>query len=94
MECWLNDGVAREIAWPRAESSFRFGKFQILARPLTQEHEASLHIELNQHRMDNVGAISVLNQILSLATWVDDAWSILLSGWSRNPIPGSSSATD
>lgn len=85
--CWLNHGVIGEIGWPRVETSFRFGEYEIVAKPPTADHEASLHIDLGRYGIDGAKAMSVLSQVLSLATWVDDAYSVLLPGWSGNPVP-------
>jgi hypothetical protein len=31
--------------------------------------------------------MSVLSQVLSIATWLDDAYAVLLDGWAGNPVP-------
>ena len=87
MPSWLNHGVVGAIEWPRVEVSFKFGEYEILAKPPTKDQEASLHMELIRNKIDYLTGMSVLSRVLSLATWVDDAYSILLDGWSGNPVP-------
>jgi hypothetical protein len=87
VQCWLNHGVVGEIAWPRTETSFHFGDNEIVAKPPTAQHEASLHIDLVRYGIDGPQAMSLLSQVLSLASWVDDTYSILLPGWSGSPVP-------
>src|SRR4051812_18589970 len=87
MPFWLNHGISGEITWPSCEVEFLFGKHRIVALPTTLKSHASLHIDLEVHSINHVTGMSVLSQILSLASWIEDAPAKLLPGWAGNPAP-------
>ncbi|HYG86162.1 MAG TPA: methylamine utilization protein MauJ [Azospirillum sp.] len=66
---------------------FQFGPFEIVALPPTDASHASLHLDLRKAKIDEAEAMSVLSQILSIATWVEDCPAMLIDGWSGNPGP-------
>ena len=63
------------------------GAWEIIAFPPSQDHDTSLHIDLTRTRLSIVEAGSVLNQLLSIAAWLDDNFAVLLPGWEGNPVP-------
>jgi hypothetical protein len=85
--CFLNVPIDAEIEWPRKEATVRFGRWEIIAHPPSREHDASLHLDLVRARLSDVEGMSVLNQLLSIAVWLDDSFAVLLPGWSGNPVP-------
>jgi hypothetical protein len=84
---FLNHPVSTAVEWPRAESKVSFGAWEIVVFPPSPEHDASLHIDLTRSRLTGAGGMSVLNQLLSIASWLDDQYAVLLPGWSGNPVP-------
>lgn len=84
---FLNVPVDVQIEWPRAQATIAFGGWEIIAFPPSQEHDPSLHIELTRARLSAVEGGSVLNQLLSIAAWLDDTFAVLLPGWAGNPVP-------
>ena len=84
---FLNVPVDVQIEWPRAQVTMAFGEWEIIAFPPSQDHDPSLHIELTRPRLSTVEAGSVLNQLLSVAAWLDDKSAVLLPGWAGNPVP-------
>lgn len=89
LSVWSNHGVIGDIEWPRRRATFRFGGYEILALPASRQHGASLHLDLHKARLDSVEAMSLFNEILSLATWFDDSAAVLLGGFSGSarPVP-------
>jgi hypothetical protein len=84
---FLNVPVDVQIEWPRMRATEAFGAWEIIAFPPSQNHDPSLHIELTRPRLSTVEAGSVLNQLLSIAAWLDDNSAVLLPGWAGNPVP-------
>jgi hypothetical protein len=84
---FLNHGVDGSIEWPRTNTTFMFGDYEIIAFPPSRENDASLHIDLYAHKLSPIEGMSVFSQILSIATWLDDAHAVLLDGWAGNPVP-------
>jgi hypothetical protein len=84
---FLNHGVDGDIEWPAKETIFMFGGYEIIAFSPSQENDASLHIDLAKHKVSVVEGASILSQVLSIETWLDDAYSVLLDGWAGNPVP-------
>jgi len=84
---FINVPVDTQIEWPRKEAVITFGRWEIIACPPAQNHDASLHLDLSRARLSSSEAISVLNQLLSIASWLDDTFAVLLPGWSGNPVP-------
>jgi hypothetical protein len=84
---YLNHGVDAHIAWPRKETSIRFGSAEIIVFPPDKEHDASLHIDLTSARLGDRQAASLLSHLLSIAVWLEDQPAVLLNGWSGNPVP-------
>lgn len=85
--CFSNHSILGQIEWPKTETRFSFGPHEIIAFPPSKEHDASLHIDLSRSQITNVEGMSVLNQVLSIAAWLDDTFAVLHSGWSGNPVP-------
>jgi Methylamine utilization protein MauJ len=85
--CFLNVPVDAQIEWPRKEAVATFGACEIIVFPPSPDHDASLHIDLRYTHLSDLEAGSVLSQFLSIAAWIDDAFAVLLPGWSGNPIP-------
>jgi hypothetical protein len=84
---FLNVPVDVQIEWPRAQATIAFGAWEIIAFPPSQDHDASLHIDLTRTRLSIIEAGSVLNQFLSIAAWLDDNSAVSLPGWEGNPVP-------
>jgi hypothetical protein len=84
---FLNHAVDGQIGWPRKETTFMFGDYEISAFPPTTEYDASLHIDLSKHKISVIEGASLLSQILSIATWLDDTYAVLLEGGAGNPVP-------
>jgi hypothetical protein len=84
---FLNAPVDVHIEWPRAQATIVFGEWEIVAFPPSQDHDPSLHIELTRTRLSAAEGGSVLNQLLSVAAWLDDTSAVLLPGWAGNPVP-------
>lgn len=85
---FINVPVDTQIEWPRKEAVITFGQWEIISFPPSRDHDASLHIDLIRAGLSDVEAISVFNQLLSIASWLDDTFAVLLPGWSGNPVPG------
>ena len=84
---FLNIGVEATIEWPRTACKFDFGPATIVAMPSSRTTDASLHIDLQTHRLSHREGRSLLSEALSIAVWIDDQMAILLNGWSGNPVP-------
>jgi hypothetical protein len=84
---FVNHGVDGAIEWPKTTTTFMFGDYEVVAFPPSRENDASLHIDLSKHKLSAVEGMSVLSQILSIETWLDDAYAVLLDGWAGNPVP-------
>lgn len=87
MARWLNNGVTGSISWPRKQAEVEFGPYILISMPAADKTQASLHIDLEQYGIDGAKGMSIMNQLLSFATWIEDAPSDLLPGWDGNPIP-------
>lgn len=85
---FINVPVDTQIEWPRKEAVIKFGVWELISFPPSRDHDASLHIDLIRAGLSDVEAISVFNQLLSIAAWLDDTFAVLLPGWSGNPVPG------
>ena len=84
---FMNAPVDTQIEWPRKEAVITFGRWELISFPPSRDHDASLHLDLVRARLSDVEAISVFNQLLSIASWLDDTFAVLLPGWSGNPVP-------
>jgi hypothetical protein len=84
---FFNVPVDVQIQWPRERATIAFGACEIIAFPPSQDHDPTLHIELTHHGLSIVEAQSILNQLLSVAAWLDDNSAVLLPGWAGNPVP-------
>jgi hypothetical protein len=84
---FINVSVDTEIEWPRKEAVITFGRWELISFPPSRDHDASLHLDLFRAGLSDVEAISVFNQLLSIASWLDDTFAVLLPGWSGNPVP-------
>lgn len=87
MPCFANFPVTGEIEWPRRETVFEFGRHEVHAFPPSRDHAASLHIDLTRSRLSDVDGRNILNQLLSIAAWLDDTYAILHDGWSGTVVP-------
>lgn len=84
---YLNIGVDNHVAWPREERLIQFDNYELVLMPRTREHSASVHIDLNRHRISRATAKTIINRLLSVMSWVDDQYAISQGGWSGNPVP-------
>jgi hypothetical protein len=84
---FLNVPVDVQVEWPREQATIAFGEWEIIAFPPSQDHDPSLHIELTRLGLSPPKAGSVLNQLLSIAAWIDDTSAILLPGLAGNSVP-------
>ena len=84
---FINFPVDVQIGWPNNQLAVSFGPWEIIVFPPSAEHEASLHLDLIGAKLSDVGAMTVLNQFLSIGAWLDDTYAVLRSGWSGNPVP-------
>ncbi len=73
--CFLNIPVDVGLQWSRKDARVDFGPREIIAFPPSPEHDPSLHLDLTRTRLSNVEGGSVLNQFLSIAAWLDDAFA-------------------
>src|SRR3712207_5791956 len=87
MARFLNYGVDAHVEWPRKETAYKFGAADVVVFPPSREHDASLHIDLTAARLSDLKAVSLINQLLSIATWLDDQAAALTYGWEGNPVP-------
>lgn len=85
--CFLNHGVDGEIEWPRTNTTFLFGEYEVVAFPPSRENDASLHIDLSKHKLTKIDGMSLFSQLLSIEAWLDDTHAVLLDGWAGNPVP-------
>ena len=67
MKRFLNCAVSTGVEWPKADTAFSFGTWEIIAFAPTQQHDASLHIDVAAHHLTLASGSSVLNQLLSIA---------------------------
>jgi hypothetical protein len=72
--------VETGIGWPRLETTINFGRWRLTAFPPTAEFDASLHLDVAAYGITLTEGMSVLNQFLSIAAWVDDIFAVLLPG--------------
>ena len=72
--------VGTGIQWPKVDTTYKFGTWEIIAFAPTEQHDASLHINLAAHQLTLAAGLSVLNQLLSIATWLDDIYAVLRHG--------------
>ena len=84
--CFLNVPVDCGLEWPRKDVVVAFGTHEIIASPPSEDCDPTLHLDLGRSRLSNVAGISILNQFLSIAAWLDDTFAVLLPGWSGNPV--------
>jgi hypothetical protein len=77
---FLNCAVSTGVEWPKADTAFSFGTWEIIAFAPTQQHDASLHIDVAAHHLTLASGLSVLNQLLSIAAWLDDIYAVPLYG--------------
>ncbi len=84
---FLNLAVDAEVEWPNRETVFRFGRQNILIYPGTAEYQTSLHIDLFAYHISHELGKSILNHLLSIASWLDDAYSIIIGGLSGSACP-------
>jgi hypothetical protein len=85
---FLNHAVETGVEWPRLETTIDFGGWKIIAFPPTADHDASLHLDVAAYGITLADGMSVLNQFLSIAAWLDDIFAVLLPG-----LAGSGAAT-
>jgi hypothetical protein len=79
---WLNCGVTTQAIWPKDKKEVKYGNHTFVLMPLTKEHSASIHIEI-----DNVQGLTLINRFLSALGWKCDEPAINHYGWSGNPNP-------
>jgi hypothetical protein len=84
---FINAPVDAQIEWPRKEAVITFGRWELISFPPSRDHDASLHLDLLRAGLSDVEAISVFNQLLSIASWLDDTFAVLLPGDSGSPVP-------
>lgn len=82
---WLNCGVTTQVMWPEMQKEVRFGNNTFTLMPLTKEHSASVHIQLNGE-INEVEGLTLINRFLSALGWKCDEPAINHYGWSGNPI--------
>lgn len=82
---WLNCGVTTQASWPKAQKEVKYGGHNYVLMPLTKEHSASIHIELD--RIDHVEGMTLINRFLSALGWKCDEPAINHYGLSGNPVP-------
>ncbi len=84
---YLNVGVETQVCWPKTEEVISFEGYEFIVMPPTKNSSASVHIDLNGERIDDGYALTLINRLLSLMAWEDDAFAICRDGWSGNPEP-------
>lgn len=84
---YLNVGVETHVSWPKSEMLVRFDGHPIVLMPTTPDASASAHIDLQGERLSGREALTVINRLLSIMAWEDDAFAVLRDGWSGNGGP-------
>lgn len=84
---YLNMGVENHVTWPKEEQLISFDKYELVLMPRTKDHAASVHIDLIWNKVSHVEAMTVINRLLSVMSWVDDHFAVAVGGWSGNPVP-------
>jgi len=84
---YMNIGVDVHVAWPKDELLIQFDNYEFVLMPRTEDHAASVHIDLHRYRLSQTQAMTVINRLLSVMSWVDDHFAISQGGWSGNPVP-------
>jgi hypothetical protein len=84
---YLHVGVDNQVTWPKEEKLITFDQYQLVLMPKTKENVQSVHIDLTANRLDERGAMTVINRFLSVMAWCDDNFAIAQHGWSGNPVP-------
>jgi len=84
---YLNVGIETQAAWPQTERVISFEGHRFVVMPATRETSASIHIDLHNEQIDDATAYTLINRLLSLMTWKDDAAAVCRDGWSGNPQP-------
>jgi hypothetical protein len=84
---FINVSVDTQIEWPRKEALIAFGRWELISFPPSRDHDASLHLDLIRAGLSDVEAISLFNQLLSIASWLDDTFAVLLPRESGSPVP-------
>src|SRR5258708_6422657 len=84
---FANHPVSGQIGWPRQEITFNFGAHEILAFPANGQHGTSLHIDIDRSRLSPIAAMSILSQVVSISSWLDDTYAALEDGSSGTSAP-------
>lgn len=84
---FLNVGVDNQVTWPKEETLIKFDQYHLVLMPKTKENVQSVHVDLTANRLDDRGAMTVINRFLSVMAWCDDNFAIAQHGWSGNPVP-------
>lgn len=84
---YLNVGVEAQVSWPKTETVISFEGRKFIVMPPTASNSASVHIDLHTEKIDDRHALTLINRLLSLMAWEDDAFAICRDGWSGNPVP-------
>src|SRR6266851_5233032 len=87
MPRFLNVGVDNQVTWPMQQVATRFEGHELVLMPKTREHVTSIHIDLQQSRLTDEDAMTLINRFLSIMSWCDDQFAISQGGWSGNPVP-------
>jgi hypothetical protein len=84
---FLNVGVENQVTWPKEETLVRFDRYKFVLLPRTREHVQSVHVDLTANRLDDRGARTAINRLLSVMSWCSDNFAVAGFGWSGNPLP-------
>ncbi len=84
---FLNVGVETQITWPKEPTRIQFNGHYFVLFPKTKENSHSVSIDLMHEKLSDGDASTLINRLLSLLSWCDDAHAIMRGGWSGNPIP-------
>ena len=84
---FLNVGVENQATWPKEETLVRFDRYKFVLLPRTREHVQSVHVDLTANRLDDRGARTAINRLLSVMSWCSDNFAVAGFGWSGNPLP-------
>jgi len=84
---FLNREVNVRADWPDSELLIEFGGYRFVLMPPTKLTSPSIHIDLSQPGLDEVMALGLANEFLSLLTWSSDQPAFLKEGWSGSPLP-------
>lgn len=84
---FMNLRVDAHVTWPKEPTRINFGGHNFVLFPKTAANSHSISIDIQNERISEDAARSLINRLLSLMSWCEDRPSSLHEGWIGNPVP-------